>query len=337
MVEIVNRAQGFAAGPKRVGNGLLLGITAAISIGVGLTIGLIPVIGPAISGAVSHVVDRFSNHVKARRELDARADWYRNQIAATLGIDPRKVKGKHLEQAAAMNPELAAAVRDVRREESKDNKLSVVANTAVAVIPGGTVAKEVVGAAKLLAGATHTAKILGATVAGGFLVDWTTKSHLSAQEVIEGISGQLEAARAQGMDPRSLTQVVTPQMVFLLRVAQDEALGKEISENFFKKPFNQLNAQEQATVMQAYAPLANAATSEAYAVINNMMPVQELMATKPNLNGTAQYKIGAQAVTFAGREVSQNLARGAAANDGGFTGRITNERAAAQSLDTRQA
>ena len=335
MVEIVNRAQGFAAGPKRMGNGWLLGITAAISIGVGMTIGLIPVIGPAISGAISHVVERFSNHIKAKRELDARADWYRNQIAATLGIPPHKVKGKHLEQAAAMNPELAAAVRDVRREESKDNKLSAVANTAVAVIPGGTVAKEVVGAAKLLAGATHTAKILGATVAGGFLVDWTTKSHLSAQEVIEGISGQLEAARAQGMDPRGLTKVVTPQMVFLLRAAQDEALGKEITETF-KKPFNKMNEAEQTQVMQVYAPLANAATSEAYAIVNKMMPVQDLMATKPNLNGTAQYKIGVQAATFAGREANRNLARGAAANDG-FATRITNERAAAQSLDARQA
>lgn len=294
-----------AAAPKRVGNGWLMAMTAGATLVVGYTLGLFPLVG----GFINHGIERISNHIKARRELDARAEWYRPQIAKTLGISPDKVRGKHLEQAAEINPDLAAAVRDVKREESKENKTSAVVNTAISIIPGATAVKETVGAAKLIATAAHTAKVIGATTAGGLLVDWASKDHISAQEVIEGISGQLAAAEAQGRDPKT---VITPQMTFLLHVAKDEKLAAEIEQNF-KKPFQKMNEAEQNWVMQQYAPLANAAASEAHAVANRILPVQELMARAPNLNGTARYVIGNKAATFAGRISAERVVRAQAA------------------------
>lgn len=329
-----------ATAPKRAGTGWLTGVTMAATVVVGFALAWIP---PVASG-ITHVIERISNHFKAKKELDARADWYRNQVATTLGIDPAKVKGKHLVEAANYNPVLAAAVKDVRREEAKENKTSAAINTATAFIPAAVLAKEAVGAAAVVTrGAAiannlkHMGKVMAATTASGMLVSWTSKDHLSAQEVIEGIGSQLEAAKEQGVNPR---KAVTPQMVFLLRVAQDEALGKEI-ETHYKKPFHKMELEEQSRVMQAYMPLANAVTSEAYAVANDMLPVQELMARAPNLNSTARYSVGAQASSFAQSELNRRAAAGTArpaANQPNFAASEAARReAAARSANALQA
>ena len=96
-------------------------------------------------------------------------------------------------------------------------------------------------------------------------------------------------------------------------------------------------------VMQQYAPLANAAAAEAHAVANKMLPVKELMARAPNLNGTSKYVVGQKAATFAGRLAdgrTNNVAmmRGRAANDGSFaTAEDARRLAAAQAAGARQA
>lgn len=273
-------------------------VTSVLSIGTGFALAIFP----PVAAFASHMIERVSNHFKAREEFNVRAGWYRNQIATTLGMDPRNVKAKHLMQAAAINPLLASAVRDVNREETSDNKSSALINGAAALIPGGVMLKDGIGAVRAVSGLTngllHTGKLFAATAAGGLLASWTTKEHISAQEVIEGISNQLSAAREHGVD---LRKAVTPQMVFLLRVAQDEGFGAHL-EDSYKKPFHKMNEAEQKLVMHDFPALANAATSEAYAVANNMLPVQELMARTPNLNSrAADYKIGDANSSFAAR------------------------------------
>ncbi|MES2983904.1 MAG: hypothetical protein V4735_01805 [Pseudomonadota bacterium] len=319
-----------AAKPTRAGNGWLTGITLAATLAAGLVLGVVP----PIAAGVTHVIERVSNHFKAKKELNARADWYRDQIATTLDMDPRKVRGKHLIEAANTNPVLASAVRDVKREEASENKSSAMINTAVAFVPFGGVAKEVGGVAvaatkgaKALAQASYMGKTIVAQTAGGLLASWTTKEHLSAQEVVEGISSQLAAAKEQGVDPRT---VVTPQMIFTLRLAQDEFFAKEIADRY-KKPFHKMNDAEQTQVMSEFGALANAATTEAYAVANDMLPVQELMARAPNLKSrSAQYALGTQATTFAGREQARRASSGmAAANDSSYAADEVARRAAA--------
>lgn len=259
---------------------------------VTFAVGLVPVIGPAIS----YVVDRVSNGLKANNELKSRTDWYRVQVGKTLGIDPARVTVKDFKQAAQINPMLMAAMRDVKKTENDDNNFSLMANGAATFIPGAKLAADAALGAKVLAGAKTIGTQLGVTTAGGLLLSWTGKDHINAQEVIEGMNGQLEAANEHGMDPR---KVITPQMVFMLRIAQDEALAGEIKKTFHK-PFQKMNDAEQQQVMLAMPALANAATTEAYAVANKMLPVQELMARAPNLNGVAaKYAMGTRNTSFA--------------------------------------
>ncbi len=320
-------------------------MTIGATLAVGFTLGALPIIG----GTVTHFVERFSTHIKSKRELDARAVWYKDQIAATLGINPDKVRGRHLVQAAALNPQLAAAVKDVTAEQAKENKSSMLVNGAVALIPMGTTARNtadavvtaVKGTKAAATGLKHMGKVLAASTAGGLLASWTSKDILNAQEVLEGIAGQLAAAREGGTDPRT---AVTPQMLFLFRVVQDEALSKQIAEQF-KKPFHQMKKDEQLQVMEAYPALARAAESEAEQVIGGT-PVQELMATRPDLSNMRHYQTGEPSTGFVAQEMArrnmQNNVRvmrpNGAANDASFAGRVTQQRlASASASGQRQA
>jgi hypothetical protein len=279
------------SGVKRKGPWGLMGITAAIT----LAVGFISFILPPVAAAINHGIERISNGIKARRELKARADWYRPQIAQTLGMDPAKVTVSDFKKAAQINPTLAAAVKDVYRTKAKDNRSSVLVNVATAVIPGAELAKDAATAVKVASVATTIGKQVAVTTAGGLLMDWVSKEHVNAQEVIEGISSQLNGAHEQGKDPR---EVVTPQMLFLLRVSQDEALEEEIKHRY-KKPFQKMSESEQQAVMLDYKPLADAVTSEAYAVAQGIMPVQDLMARAPNLkSGANKYALGATNGSF---------------------------------------
>jgi hypothetical protein len=275
-----------------------------IAVGTSIVAGLFFLL-PPVASAITHGVDRATNGIKAKRELKARMKFYAPQIAQTLGIDPNKVTLSDFKQAAAINPVLASAVKDVKREEAKENKTSAMINGATALIPGGRLVADAALGAKVLAGAVTLGKQAAVVVGSGLLVDWTTKERIKAQEVIEGISSQLSVAHEQGLDPR---KVVTPQMVFLLRISQDDVLAAQIKERY-KKPFQKMNAMEQEAVMLDYKPLADAVTSEAYAVAQGILPVQELMARAPNLKSNAdKYAVGSANSSFVSNELSRRAA-----------------------------
>ena len=267
----------------------------AISFATTIAVGFMSFILPPVAAGINFCIDRVTNGIKAKRELKARMNWYRPQIARTLGMDEDKVTVKDFKKAAEINPMLAAAVKDVKRTEDKDNKTSAVVNAATTFIPGVDMAVGATRTAKLLAGAAEVGKQLAAATAGGMLVEWASKEHINAQEALEGIAGQLNAAREQGVDPRT---VVTPQMVFLLRVSQDEVLEAQIKQRY-KKPFQKMSETEMQAVMLEYKPLADAVTSEAYAVAQGILPPQELMARAPNLKSNAdKYRVGSGNSSF---------------------------------------
>lgn len=271
-----------------------LGVTA-IALGATLVVGALSFIVPPVAAGINHVIDRIATGVKKRREMKVRTDIYRDQIAQTLGIDPARVKPKDLELAAQINPTLAAAVRDVNNEASKDNRNSALVHGAAAVIPGAEVAGGVFTAAGLLNGAKTMGKQLALSSGTGLLMDWVGKSHINSQQLMEDMMGQINIAREQGVDVRT---VITPQMIFLLRVSQDEVLQAEIKKKY-NKPFQKMDPQEMQAVMLEYKPLADAVTSEAYAVGAGMMPVEELMARAPNLNSNAaKYAVGSRNASF---------------------------------------
>ncbi|PZP85025.1 MAG: hypothetical protein DI582_07240 [Azospirillum brasilense] len=85
----------------------------------------------------------------------------------------------------------------------------------------------------------------------------------------------------QGVDRK---QVINPQLIFMLRVAQDELFAKQVKQQF-GAPIHKMAPEQVAGVMQAYPALANASVREAHAVAQGILPVRDLGASAPNLNG----------------------------------------------------
>lgn len=286
----------------------------AISVGVAF----IPVIGGAVAGAIAHGVDRIKNKWEAHDEIKLRANYYRNIVAARLGKDPSKVTVGDFQLVAKSDPTFSKVIKDVEKKESEANRDSLLMNTGVAVagiIPGlGGVAHlahlgaETGKAAKIGYNALGMARAAAGGMAGSALASIFKSDEVSAQEVVERIHGCILDAQDRGLDAR---KAVTPQLVFLLRVSQDPAFAEEIKRNFGggKHGFHQMNEAQQTQVMQHFPALANAATSEAYAVSTQMMTVQELAARAPNLNSNAaKYAIGAENATFAPAQQGMSFA-----------------------------
>lgn len=277
-------------------------VVGAVSAGVAF----IPGVGGAASGAISHGMDRVGNQMEAQQEIKSRAIYYQDQVRATLGMAPgTKVNVSDYIQASRMNPMLGITVKEVKNDLSKKNRESMLINGGVAA--AGLVGMG--GVARLGADATTAVKVgahaidIGKTLAGGFagsqLAAVFHKKHVSVQEVGERIHNCLLEAEHKGMP---LTQAVPANLVFLLRIAQDDATAKEI-EQHYGKPFHQMNEAEQAVVMNSYPALTNAVTSEANALGQKLIQPQELMASAPNLNaGASRFSSGRTTVSGSFRD-----------------------------------
>ncbi|MBX9726094.1 MAG: hypothetical protein K2X09_02410 [Rickettsiales bacterium] len=288
---------------------------------------LIPGVGTLVSAgiqtpllAASHIVDRFRNGSEANDELQYRAQYYSAQIFKTLGVraaESRKATVAEFKAAANINPEMAKLYAAPIKKKDKENASSAALNGGVwgvgLVTPGGAEAIKGLAEAgkigKIAAGGLQAANALipmvAVTMGSGALVNALKGEIVDPQEYLEAIHKTVAEAKSKGMNVR---EVLTPQMVFLLRVSQDPKFAESIKHDY-KKSFHKMNQAEQTQVMQAYPALANAATSEAYAVANDMLPVQELGAMKPNLNGTANaYAVGTRNSSFADRVTARRAA-----------------------------
>lgn len=303
------RSKSFGTGFWTIG-GYVVGAIGLLSI----IPAMVPFVGAAIQTpllAASHIIDRFKNGSEANDELKYRAQYYSAQIFKTLGVraaEGRKATLAEFKSAASMNPELAKLYAAPIKKKDKENASSAALNAGVfgvgLVTPGGAEAIKAMTEAgkigKIVSGGLHVANAIiptvAATMASGALVNAIKGDVVDPQEYLEAIHKTVAEAKEKGINVR---QVVTPQMIFLLRVSQDPKFAESIKTNY-KKPFHKMNEQEQAQVMQSYPALSNAATSEAYAVANDMLPVQELGAMKPNLNGNANaYAVGSRNSSFA--------------------------------------
>jgi hypothetical protein len=319
--------------PKREGRTVLKGGLMAASIGVGLlgaATSFFPVIGNMIAAPVLHtssyLIDRVKNGVETTDELKFRAKYYSPQIFKTLGIRAREgqvADEKLFKKAAEINPELSKLYNAPLQKEKAENRSSFLTNGGImaagALIPGGgavgTVGKQAIEAVKtvkdvktgahIVKSGLQTVALVGSGVAGGAIANAISGEVVDPQQLLEGIHKTVVEAKAHGINMR---EVVSPNLIFMLRVSQDEQFAKAIKEQY-KKPFHQMNEGEQTQVMSAFPALANAATSEAYAVANGILQVQELGASKPNLNAIAnQYAVGARNSSFATRLQAQRAA-----------------------------
>lgn len=290
---------------ERKNNPLWIGLTVVTG-----AICLIPVAGQAwmwATSGISHIGDRVANGGKANDEIKLRANYYRNIVAAKLGMDPAKVGVNEFLMVSRSDPTFNKIVQDVYATRDRANRESLLTNGGIAAVSTfvpalGAAAKigsDVTKVAKVAAHAKDiafdVAKIGSGLLAGTAASSIFNKDKISAQEVVERIDQCLLDAQQSGKPSKG---AVTPQLVFLLRVAQDEKFADEIKTRF-GKPYQKLEPEQQLLVMQSYPQLANAVTSEAYAVSNGMMTPQDLAAKAPNLNATAnQYAVGAQNSSF---------------------------------------
>ncbi len=334
-----NGALHWGSAPKRGGSKVMLGALTAVSVGVGIlsltagmTIGWLPVLGAAAQTPLmigSHIIDRLKNGVVKKDELEYRAKFYTKQIYQTLGNknipEGRSATVQEFKLAASINPAIGKLYRAPLQVENKANNESLLVNGGIAaagLVPMGSAvagvaevgktALEVGHAAKIISGTVSAAKALlppvAAGLAGGAIANAISGKEVDPQALVEAIQKTVEDARAKGIKPST---VVTPNMIFLLRASQDKNLSAAIKRDIGggKKGFQEMNEEEQARVMAAYPALANAVTSEAYAVANDILPAEELGATQPNLDSTANaYAVGNANSSFAARIQAQRAA-----------------------------
>jgi hypothetical protein len=318
----------WGAPPPRSGSaiakGILFGLTIAVGVvaAIGSFVPMLNIFSTTGAVATTHVLDRVSNSVTANDELTYRAKYYSNQIFRQLGVTPRPGQVATINEfklAAGLNPQIAKLYNAPNIKASDENRLSLLTNGAMAAASpimgvmglkqGADAVKFAVEASKAVTiakGAAHLIGSFASVVAGSAIAKALSSDEVDPQALIEAIHLAVAQAKESDMDPR---QALTPQLVFMVRVAQDGKFAEEIKENFGggKKGFHQLDPEMQTRVMAAFPALANAATSEAHAIATGIMPVQELGAMAPNLDSrAAQYAHGTANTTFASRVSPRN-------------------------------
>ena len=190
---------------------------------VAMAVSMIPVIGPGIG----HLVDRHRNSTQAKDEKKALTGWYRNQIAAQLGVRPESVKLDDLELAAKTNPTFRAMLDRVEKEQNRSNRASLV---------GAAVATpfSVVGAGTLAAKATE----VGVAVAAGTAASFMGKDYL----LVDDVATHINQKRLTGGK-------VTAEDVFFLRLAHDKPLQDKLKAQN-GTAFHKMTEAQQGTVLR---------------------------------------------------------------------------------------
>ena len=220
-----------------------------------LVVGLIPFVGVA----TSYAIDMRSNRIQERDQKAVLADYYRDQIAAQLGVDPKHVNIRDLELAARVNPAIAQAIQKVNDEKKSANRGAAMATAgaaAVTWIPG------VNGIANGLAkGAVH----MGGAITGGMASSLFDKDVLHVHDMVE----YLDEKHAQG-------QAIMAKDLVMLRIAQNEQWQKAFKKQY-KKPFHKMSDVEQEQVVSSMPDMLLGAEKQAEALNRGLISPQSLV------------------------------------------------------------
>ncbi|MFZ4124574.1 MAG: hypothetical protein ACOYJ2_00690 [Rickettsiales bacterium] len=240
----------------------------------------------------SWAVDLYRNGEVAKDQKKVLADYYRNQIAAQLGIDPKSVGHRELDLAAKTNPAFAKLVHKIELEKERSDRTSHMSTAAGAVVSGGGILPTA-GFAKVTTDATTKAIVEGGSqVAGGLASMIFNKDKLCVQDVVSVIDEKTaQGASIEAMD------------VMLLRIAQDDGLQEEIQKQF-KKPLHQMNEVEQRSVLAAMPDLYQLADRDAQAVNAGRIKHQDLIMTSPGQQQQAFGQFTARHASRGGRQGS---------------------------------
>lgn len=248
---------------------------------------LIPGVGGAIGGFISHVTDRVKNGIEANRELKERTKYYANEIGAIVGKNPNQVKLSDFHAAAQISPSMARLYNEPLKKKQKENNNSALMNGGFAVagalpVPGmAALAKAADGGRKIVGVAHGGAKMavgMAGSMAGGAVGNALAQDTVEAQILLEGMEKDGK---------------VSPELLFIVRVAQDPVTMKRIKEQM-GKPINKLSPEQLTAVMESMPQLTAAVTRETHAIENGDLSIRAVGAMAPNMNGGAVARLQAQ-------------------------------------------
>lgn len=253
---------------------------------------------PVIGLGVTYAIDHHKNSKIEANQKDVLANYYRNQIAAQLRMDPRAVNASHL---ALINPEsaLGKAVAKVTQNKNDANRAAALSTGAAAAatafipIPGaGTMAHTV---SKLAVDAT-------AGIAGGVVASAFNKDILHSQDVMEHLDAKLHAG-----------QGITGTDIVMLKISQNQQLQEALKKQN-GKAFHKMNEAQQRAVMVGMPDMRDA--QEQADAVNNGKALQDVLmevSAKPSWTQQVASSRGPQP---RGTFVEQAAARRAAAVQG---------------------
>jgi len=239
-------------------------------------IGMIPLVGVGLAT----IFDFFKNGAIANKQKTVLADYYKNQVAATLGIDPRKVTARELDAAARINPMIASAIAKVKHDKDNSNRAAVLGaagayatGAALAPVLGGVVSAT---AQPIIHMATHVAVDGAGQMAGGGVSSLFDKQVLHVHDVMEHLDEMHKAGTP-----------ITAKDVMMLRIAQSEPLQKEIRKHS-EMAFHKMNeAQQQAVISSLPSQYWTEAQESAAKINSGQMDVPHLLNVPANDNMSA--------------------------------------------------
>ena len=248
---------------------------------------------PWVGNAISYAFDMRRNRVIEKKQKEVLTDYYRDQVATQLGIDPKTVSVGDLELAAKVNPMIAGAINKVNAEKKSANRGAAMATAgaaAVGWIPGVNAITNVVA---------HGAVHMGGAVAGGVVSSLFDKDVLHVQDMVE----HLDAQRAEGKQ-------ITPEDIVLLRISQDEKWQAAFKKQY-SKPFHKLSDVEKQQVLASMPDMLLGAEKQAEALNRGLISPQNLVMSGTESTSSFTDQVGR-------KPAAQSFAAG-----------IANERAAA--------
>lgn len=225
--------------------------------------GFVPVVGFGLT----YVAERIRNGKIENKELQVLSEYYRFQIAATLGMNPEAVGVSDLQLAAKVNPALGQAIQKVEEEKSDSNRFAGWSSAGMMV------------AGMIFSPAAVLAKVgvdMAGGVIGGVASGLLNKDVLHVNDVVEHIDAKLSAG-----------QQIDATDIMMLRAAQDENWQAAFKERY-KTPFHKMNPQMQQQVMKGMPDLLAGAEKQAYALNKGLVSPQSLvMEGVPAASGRA--------------------------------------------------
>jgi hypothetical protein len=189
---------------------------------------------PVVGIGASWLLERKKNSVVSEKKKTVLADYYRDQVAAQLGMDPSKVKADDLQRAAEVNPIFAKAIDKVEAEKNDANRATnfmAVGAKAASTLVGGDL---IPGTGVVALAAAHIA----GTAAGVVASSMFDKDVLHTQDVMEHINTK-----------RTSGQRVTAADIMMLRISADENLQAQMKKQNGTAFHKMTEAQQQAVAI----------------------------------------------------------------------------------------